>query len=567
MGVKGKKSSVKEGAKPRKPAPTSDTAAPRESAARESAARESAPRPAKRAVRPGNPSDLGSKIATTLSLVSVIVLAVVLNIYSNRHYKRWDFTKGGQFTLSNGTVETLKSLDQPIQLFVLVSRQTPLGVSLDETLQGYVEKTKLLEVEFVDPDRDQARLLEIQKKYGLVAGERGGRIVTDAAVIVVAGDRHQFILYEDLHKVEDSADMRVRPQLEYALTSAIRHVRSVDAKRLCFTSGHGEPPLDVGGSDGLAELRDRLVKNNYEVVAVWGSTAESARDPLEGCDVLVMGTPRAPVPPEHVEIMKHFVESGGNALFVVGPIPNQGQTDWVELGVDELLALAGVAIQKDFVFETDPTMRPTRGSGEAFFAKAQPHEITERLLAEEQAGVSPLLVFASSMQDLGSAIKVEPLLVTSPKSVGIVDYWSRDESMASMKPNARDHAGPFPVAIAAQRPPGPGGEKGARLVVISAGNPLFGANWRSPDYHGNALLVEGAFTWLAGHEPFLDLPDKPIKQVGLRITDEAMQSTFRYVVIVIPAAVTVVGIVIYFTRRRRKERRGDGAAAAPGGAA
>ena len=56
----------------------------------------------------------------------------------------------------------------------------------------------------------------------------------------------------------------------------------------------------------------------------------------------------------------------------------------------------------------------------------------------------------------------------------------------------------------------------------------------------------------AGHEQFLDIPDKPIKTTGLRLTEDALTQTFRYVVVLIPFLTAVAGIFIFYRRRARK---------------
>lgn len=491
-----------------------------------------------------------AKVAASLSLMSVILIAFLLNVLASRHYHRWDFTQGGEFTLSDGSIDTLRALDEPIKIIVLVSRDTPIGISLAEMLEGYGQHTDKLEIEFVDPDRDQGRLLELQKLYGLIAGESAGHIVTDAAMIVIQGDRHRYVLGNELVVTEDPNDMRARPRLEHAITSAIRHVRSTNPPVICFTTGHDELSFEKSGSEGMGELRDRLVKNNYQVTTVFDAAADAPRDPLGSCQVLVVATPRSTVPKEHVEAMTRFVEGGGNALVVMGPMPNKAQTDWIDLQLGDLLALAGVKIERDYVHELDPALIPRGSDGSAFFADVRVHPVTERLAREQTSGLAALLTFSSSLTDLEGPVKPEPLLITSARSIGIMDYWSR---FGAFEPSARDLQGPLTLAVAAERAPLPGEERGARMVVTSASNLLVGINWSDPSFRGNSLFVEGAFSWLASHERFLDIPDKPLKTTGLRLTEDSLTSTFRYVVIVIPAVVLMIGIALFFIRKHRSE--------------
>jgi len=512
--------------------------------------------PKKKARAPRGGTELATKIGASVSLIAAIVLAMLVNIYSARHFVRWDLTKGGEFTLSQPTIETLQALGETVHVVVLAPKSSPIGGSLAETLESYQMFTERIEVEFIDPEIDRMELMEIQKKYGILAGQAEGRTVTDALMIVIQGDRHRFVRREDLEKVDDESDTRVRPSIEYALTSAIRLVRLSEKKTICFTTGHGEPSLDVGGGEGMAELRERLTRNSYEVTTVFEPRADAPKDPMAGCDVLVLAAPRSKVPAEHVAVMKRFIENGGNALLATWSVPNERQTEWVDLGVADLLALAGVAAEDDLVFETDPARRPPRGSGEAFFAQPGPHPITEQLLREQDTGVSVVVLAVRSLRDLGTEVKPEPLLVTSPKAFGVVSFWEKTVMAGQLTPTPEDHKGPLTIAAAAERA-SKDGKKGARVVVLQGTSTLLGINWSAGDLRGNALLVEGSFSWLASHERFLDIPDKPLKATGVRLTEDALRAIFVYVIIVIPLVIAVFGIALFIVRRRRPDRPVD----------
>jgi len=512
-----------------------------------------------KATKPAAPSpaaqrgtDRLTQISAAAGVLGAVLLAFSLNVIASRHYARWDLTSGGQFTLSEATVQTLGRLQQPVRLIVLLSKDDPLGITVDEILESYGEHTKLLEIERIDPDRDQAKLLEVQKKYGVLAGEKGDRVVTDTAIVAVAGDRHHYVAGEDLVRVESTDDSRARPRLEHAITGAIRAVLSRDRAKACFTTGHDEPSLETAVT-GFAELRERMVKNNFDVVPVFGDTDDAEAKPLDGCSLLVLAGPRAPVPADHVAAMRRFVETGGDALLVVGPVPNTEQTDWIPLGVESVVALGGVAVESDLVFELDPSRRPARGDGEAFLPKVATHPATRRLQREEDRGVLPLVFLSSSVRDLAGPLKPEPLLTTSDKSIGVADFWRRSQS-AEVKPGPDDRQGPLWIASATERPPVEGKTRGARVVVLAAISPIMGGNWRETEHYGTTLFVEGAITWLTEREAFLDIPDKPVITSGLKLTEDTLGSVFRFVVLLIPLLVLLPGIYVVYSRRRRPQR-------------
>ncbi len=533
-------------------------------------------------VPPG--TSLGEKLSTSVGIIAAMVLAVLVNLLVARHYKRWDWTQGGLYTLSDATVSTLRALEEPIRVYVLLSEADPLTLSVRHLLDAYRAETTRLEVDVTDPDRRPAEFLAVQQRYGVVAGKtEDGRIVTDAAIIVARGDRPHFLTASDLVEVEDEDDLRARPRLEQALTGAIRSVLRTDRPRVCFASGHGEKSIEVGGAGGLAALKDRLNKNNYEVVALGGGRGghdhgddghdhgddeEPGAAPEEPapevdlgrCRVLVLAEPSQPVPPRDVARYRAFIEQGGSALLALGPVPDESDQRYVDLGLSGLLAVAGVELRSDFVFELDPKLRSTQGFGETFSPLVRPHPITEGLVKAADQGLGPMLTVASSLAPTTSGpVAPAPLLVTSDRAFGMVDFfgWARDPS--EPQPRDGDHRGPLTVAYAAElpKPAGSSAAHGPRVVVVSSPSALYGANWQSPELRGTAVFVESALSWLAASPPMLDIPDKPAVTAGLRLSEDSLAGIFRYVVVYMPLAAALLGLAVHLARRGSERRPGD----------
>ncbi|AUX41355.1 hypothetical protein SOCE26_027660 [Sorangium cellulosum] len=534
--------------------------------------------PPRAGVPPG--TSLGEKLSASVGIIAAMVLAVLVNLLVARHYKRWDWTEGGLYTLSDATLATLRSLEEPIRVYVLLSSDDPLALSVQHLLDAYRAETGRIEVEVTDPDRRPAEFLAVQQRYGVVAGKtEDGRIVTDAAIIVARGDRPHFLTASDLVEVEDEDDMQARPRLEQALTGAIRSVIRGERPRVCFAGGHGEKSIDVGGAGGLAALKDRLNKNNYDVVQVGGErggqddhddhgddqrAGAAPEEPapavdLAGCRVLVLAEPSQPVPPADVARYRAFVERGGSALVALGPVPDEADQRYVDLGLSGLLAVAGVEIRSDFVFELDPKLRSTQGFGETFSPVVKPHPITEGLLKAADQGLGPVLTVASSLSPAASGpVAPAPLLVTSDQAFGMVDFFGWARNPSEPKPRDGDHPGPLAIAYAAElpRPPGSTAAHGPRVVVISSPSALYGANWQSPELRGTAVFVESALSWLAASPAMLDIPDKPAFTAGLRISEDSLASIFRYVVVYMPLAAAFFGLAVHLSRRSTERRPG-----------
>lgn len=497
-----------------------------------------------------------TKLSASLGVVAAMVLALLVNVLASRHYRRWDVTRGGLYTLADATTQTLRALEEPIHVYVLLSEGDPLALAVRHLLEAYRGETTRLVVELVDPDRRPAEFIAVQQRFGIVAGKsEDGKLVTDAAIVVARGDVPQFITTRDLVQVDENDELRRRPRLEQALTSAIRAALSSERPRACFTVGHGEGTVAVGagpGAGGLSPFRESLIKNNFEVVDV------GPGDALGPCRVVVIAGPTEKTPADEVKRYVAYADQGGSLLVAIGPELDAERARTKSRGLGELLARFGVASNDDFVFELDPRLRMAQGYGESFIAQARTHPVTEGLIKVADRGVAVVLTIGSSLiaTGAGSAAPV-PLLVTSDQAFGMVDFFAWAKNRTPPVAGAADRTGPLTMSFASElpKPPGSSLAHGGRLVVIGSASALWGANWLAEELRGGSLFVGSAIAWLTARPQLLDIPEKPTFTAGLHVSDAWLASTFRYVVIYIPLASLMLGLAVYL-RRRGTERRG-----------
>src|SRR5690606_3455865 len=107
------------------------------------------------------------QLSTAGGIVAAMVIAVLLNILAARHYRRWDVTDAGLYTLSRPTEQTLARIDGPIEIYALVSRASALSLTLRHLLEAYRSLAPDLAVRCVDPDAVPAELLRIQQRFGV----------------------------------------------------------------------------------------------------------------------------------------------------------------------------------------------------------------------------------------------------------------------------------------------------------------------------------------------------------------------------------------------------------------
>jgi hypothetical protein len=491
------------------------------------------------------------KALSAVGVVAAALIAVSANILVARFYTRWDWTGAGLYTLSPATVETLTSLEEPVEVAVFLSSSDPLAVSVRHMLAAYGAETTQLRPRFVDPDRNPAEFLALQQKYGILAGKaEDGRIVTDASIVIARGERHWFITQDDIVSYGDEG--RARPKLEQALTEGLRNVLARDKARVCFTTGHQEISIEDGGPTGLGELRFRLEKNNYEVEPV--DLALPRLPELESCRVIVIAGPETAASDKAAAHLTSYLRGGGAVLALVNPMLDEDNRIQ-PTGLEPLAQAAEIAFGNDFIVEREDKSRFPGGLGETFFATPKSHPVTAGLFkGGDQVRFRVVLSAAQSLRATGG--RPEVLLTTSAEAFSLKDIRPFTEQGKPVEKGPGDASGPFSVALASElaKPAGSEAPRGPRIVVAASANLAWSRNWREPGLLGNRMFVESAISWLAARPALVSVPEKPAKEVGLELTEESLGEVFRYVLLYMPGAAAALGVFV-LVRRRRAERR------------
>lgn len=489
-------------------------------------------------------------------IVLAVVLVVLLNVASTRHFKRWDWTSTKRYSLTPATVQTLHELPGTIQVWVLLGAADPLEQSVKQLLVAYQAEATKLDIHYVDPDRDVVALEDVKKRFKIETGRtEEGHVVTDAIVVVANGDKHWFLSTSDMVEISTGDDTRVKPKEERALTGAIRNVLGSEKVKLCFTTGHGEMSLDDVGRDGAGVLRDVLEKDNFAVEAV-DPAAPGSATPFAACGVVIVAGPRGAFTDEETERLRTYLLGGGNLLLAASPISGSTDTGMMPSNLARALAPFGIALDEDLVVEEDPELSFPGTGGIRFVAQARPHALTAALVRGDDKRDVPrtVLQFARSMHRATDASSATPadLLLTSARSFGLASIAGASEWKDAPPKKAGDLAGPLTVAMAAERPKtSPTAPHGPRVVVLGSASPLAAPSFREPmPLRGAALLAESAISWLAAKPQVLDVPDKPAVAAGIRITDDERAAVRRYVIFLMPGTALILGVVIALWRRR-----------------
>ncbi|MDP9034600.1 MAG: GldG family protein [Myxococcota bacterium] len=493
-------------------------------------------------------------------VLAAVVLAGIVNVLGARHFTRWDWTRDRRWSLSPATLETLRSLQRPVEVWAIVGDGDPLASTLNPLLASYRAQSSQIDVHWIDPDRDTVQLTALQRRFGLEAGRaEDGRVATDAVLIVATADKHWFLTPQDLFEASD--DVRVKPREERAMTTAIRSVLGGEKARLCFTTGHGELSLEPGRDERqwLGAWRDLLDKNNYELVTV-DATSPGVDAPFAACSVVVIAGARAAFAPNEASRLRSWLLAGGALLAAVGPVDAATSTGMAPAGLDDVLAPFGIALTDDLVHDLDPGVAVVETHGEGFFVTARPHAVTASLVAGGSEAHPPRIAmfYTRSLRHVSppGASTAADLLVTTASAFA-KESIAGAATWADLPPREpTDATGPFVVAMASERPRAATTDPhGPRVVVVGSRFVLSEDNWRQPrPLHGTAFFVDSALSWLAARPQVVDVPDRAEIAAGMRVSEAGRDEVRRYVLGLMPLAALLLGVAVWAWRKSSEDR-------------
>lgn len=495
---------------------------------------------------------------TNVAVASLLVLAIAVmaNYLSFRHYARWDWTSEGVFTLSDRTRAVLRELDRDVEAWLVLSSAEPNYQDLRELLQRYRAESQRLELHFVDPDREPAEYRVLAERLGLGAVDLGGgQMGSDVAVVLESGDRQWKISRDDLvtfdFEAMEEGQQRVDVRSEQALTGGILEVTSGRRTKVCITQGHGEWTVGRGAERDLGALQDQMRRDNLDIETF--ETRGASRVP-EDCDAVFVVGPTTAFTREEAELVRGYVQGGGN-LFVAAD-PELRQEQIAATGLEEVLRDFGIRLDRSVVLELDPRFLPqnvTTPIGPYFVASWGEHPIT-RPFRDPAAGV--LLEITRSVRPVDPD-RATVLLSTSESSFAETEIEQMIRAGEPSRDDA-DVAGPVPVAVATRvervgEPPDDEGEpaeerEGGRVVVIGD------AEFLDSQYLGmqevvNYELASAIVGWLTEREALIELPGRSVEARPVRMTQEDVEGLGFRVVVLLPAALFFLGFAVWWNRR------------------
>jgi len=283
---------------------------------------------------------------SAIKTLLILGILLVINAISLYRFKRWDLTERKQYTISDVSIDAVRSLDDPVFIRCFFSGKLPpfLRSVKQEVLDLLVEYQShagnKINVEVIDPTDDLK--LQLRAK-GLRIPEVQFSVIEENKVQLLNAYFGIAVEYE----TEDAVIplITTTSTLEYDLTSAIKKVTNPEVKTIAFLTGHGERNI----YKDYKTITTELLKH-YKLMEVDTRAGEAVADEV---DTLIIARPIDITERDKYEI-DQFLMRGGKLVFLLDTVEFTGvtlDTRLIPNNLYDLLGYYGIEIPYDIVLD------------------------------------------------------------------------------------------------------------------------------------------------------------------------------------------------------------------------
>lgn len=470
-----------------------------------------------------------------LYVLLVLAAAGLLAWLSTRYTYEADWTANNRNSLTGPSIKLLQTLDGPVTITAWARENRALRKSIRDFVARYQRAKPDVTLAFRNPDTAPQQARELG-------------ITTDGTLVL---------------EYQGRTEQVANPQ-EQPVTNALARLARQGGRKVLFLSGHGERSPEGRANFDLGAFGRELGNRGIEVDTL--NLAETPRIP-DDTQLLVIASPKVSYLPGEAELVRDYVEGGGNLLWLDEPGGTRSLDPVAEtLGisflpgtvVDPTTQLFGIQ-DPSYTLVTDyPDSGPTSGlSAVTLYPQAA-------ALEHDNDGVDwqanrVLTTAARTWTETGELtgdleFDEDSRERTGPLAIGV--SLTRARSADGPEGGSDTGGGPGPTdsqsAAADNGPPAAdpaenGNVRTQRVLVIGDG-----------DFLSNQFLGNGAnldlgvrmINWLVGDDRFIEIPPRAAPDTGLNLSSTASAVIAVGSMIVLPLLLALAGGVIWWRRRR-----------------
>jgi len=452
------------------------------------------------------------RVSNWIMSLAIIVILVILNMFVKDADWKIDLTKDSMYTLTQDTVDYIKTIDKETRM-ILLQRENTQDDYIIKIVKMYPKYNPKIKIEVLDPDKNPAALEKYLQKDNTL---RYGSIVVDNGKRWEVVNRYGLV-------IQDS-EGNVISKTERKLTSALHKVNSENISVIYMLTGHGEMNFQE-----LPEVIDYLKDINYDVKEL---NLLSQQEIPEDAHCLTILGPRKDIGDQEKDIILKYLEKGGNVTMSI-------DVDVTNKNYNNIKAIAkeyNLSLDNNYVCE---------GTGhyaeqpQFILPALQKNEITENIYNNKLNIIMRGSRSISVIDEESKDVFILPLLKTSK------DAWGETNYTVAPKKDKDDKEGPFNVAVAAVKRTEEEG-KGSSLVIYGSSDFVYCANFPTL---GNRDLFTTIIRWFDDTDNDVIEIEAKVNKVSSYTTSETNAKRLMCAAIIIPVVFAVCGVFTFIKRR------------------
>lgn len=371
--------------------------------------------------------------------LAVLLLGLLLiNVFNQNFYKRFDLTQDQRYTLSDATKTILEKVKSRMFIHVYLEGEFPsefkrLQIETRQYLEELKAQNSQLKIRFIHPDGKRDQLIQSGMYPSQLTVQENGKLsnaIIFPWVEFIYGKKRELVslLPNGVVQSQEQQLAVAIENLEYAFSNAINNITKTRDHKIAVLKGNGELN-DMYLVSLLSEVKKkyRLTPVSLDTVA---SNPKKALSTLQSSDLVVVAKPTEPFTAEEKLVLDQFIMHGGKSLWMFENV--QADTDSLyndgkmlayprDLNLTDMLFSYGVRVNTALVQDlyAAKIRLATGNMGNQPQFQNLPWFYHPSITGNPQHPISrnlpPIrLQFANQIDTLKNDTKKTPLLVSSP---------------------------------------------------------------------------------------------------------------------------------------------------------
>jgi gliding-associated putative ABC transporter substrate-binding component GldG len=301
----------------------------------------------------------------------VFLAIIVINLISNFFFKRFDLTQDKRYTLSETTLNIIKTVDSPLYIDVYLEGNFPaefkrLQNETKQLLEEFSAYNSNIVFQFKNPIEKEEMRVEVMKQFyerGMQPlsitvedkGKQSQEVVFPWAQATYGDKFTKVSLLKNLMgaSTEEKVISSVQ-HLEFGFAEAINKISKEKQKKIAVIKGNGEFH-DIFIADFVKSVRESYYIGTFTLDSVATQPTQSL-EALKKYDLAVIAKPTEAFSESEKQVLDQFIMNGGKTIWLVDAVSADMDSMYNETGT--ILAAQRELNLTDMFFKYGIRMNP-----------------------------------------------------------------------------------------------------------------------------------------------------------------------------------------------------------------